>query len=62
MITLFWCPRTRASRASRPMGKVHDVLVGPSVHFMKVFGVLTDSVALSGYAERCLARDAELDA
>ena len=35
-----------------------DVLVGSSVYFMKLFGVLPDSQVLSGYAERCLARPA----
>jgi glutathione S-transferase len=48
-----------------------DVLVGSSVYFMKLFGLLPESAVLSGYAERCLARpayakalarDAELDA
>jgi glutathione S-transferase len=35
-----------------------DVLVGSSVHFMKVFGVLPDVPVLGAYAERCLARPA----
>jgi hypothetical protein len=48
-----------------------DVLVGSSVYFMKLFGVVPDSRVLAAYAERCiarpayakaLARDAELDA
>ena len=47
-----------------------DVLVGSSVYFMKVFGVLPDSAILHEYCDRCLARpayqkalarDAELD-
>ncbi len=46
-----------------------DVLVGSSVYFMKLFGVLPDNQALAAYADRCLerpayakalARDAEL--
>jgi glutathione S-transferase len=48
-----------------------DVLVGSSVYFMKLFGVLPDSAVLQAYCDRCLARpayqkalarDAELDA
>jgi glutathione S-transferase len=48
-----------------------DVMVGSSVYFMKIFGILPDSAALGDYVERCLARpgyqralarDAELDA
>lgn len=35
-----------------------DVMVGSSVYFMKLFGVLPDSRLLSDYAERCLARPA----
>jgi glutathione S-transferase len=35
-----------------------DVLVGSSVYFMKLFGILPDSEVLTGYAERCLARPA----
>jgi glutathione S-transferase len=35
-----------------------DVLVGSSVYFMKMFGVLPDSDVLDGYSERCLARPA----
>ncbi len=35
-----------------------DVLVGSSVYFMKLFGVLPDSRALAAYADRCLARPA----
>ena len=47
-----------------------DVLVGSSVYFMKLFGVLPQSEVLSAYVDRCLARpayakalarDAELD-
>jgi glutathione S-transferase len=37
---------------------VADVMVGSSVYFMKLFGVLPDSRLLSDYAERCLARPA----
>jgi glutathione S-transferase len=48
-----------------------DVLVGSSVYFMKIFGILPNSAVLADYAERCLARpgyqkalarDGELDA
>jgi glutathione S-transferase len=35
-----------------------DVLVGSSVYFMKLFGVLPESRVLAEYAERCLARPA----
>jgi glutathione S-transferase len=35
-----------------------DVLVGSSVYFMKLFGVLPDSPLLADYAKRCLARPA----
>ena len=35
-----------------------DVLVGSSVNFMQMFGVLPDSPVLAGYRERCLARPA----
>ena len=35
-----------------------DVLVGSSVYFMKLFGVLPDSAVLADYADRCLARPA----
>ena len=35
-----------------------DVLVGSSVYFMKMFGLLPDSPVLEAYAERCLARPA----
>jgi glutathione S-transferase len=47
-----------------------DVLVGSSVYFMKLFGILPESPVLAEYAARCqarpaytkaLARDAELD-
>ena len=46
-----------------------DVLVGSSVYFMNMFGILPDSTTLSEYGERCsqrpacikaLARDSEL--
>ncbi|MDH3788973.1 MAG: glutathione S-transferase C-terminal domain-containing protein, partial [Xanthomonadales bacterium] len=48
-----------------------DVLVGSSVYFMKMFGILPDSTILSEYGDRCaerpacvkaLARDSELEA
>lgn len=35
-----------------------DVLVGSSVYFMKLFGVLPESALLQEYAARCLARPA----
>jgi glutathione S-transferase len=35
-----------------------DVLVGSSVYFMKLFGILPDLPALTGYHDRCLARPA----
>jgi glutathione S-transferase len=35
-----------------------DVLVGSSVYFMKLFGILPDNKLLVDYAERCLARPA----
>ena len=35
-----------------------DVMLGSSVVFMRMFGMLPDSEVLSGYAERCLARPA----
>jgi glutathione S-transferase len=35
-----------------------DVLVGSSVYFMKLFGILPESRALADYADRCLARPA----
>jgi glutathione S-transferase len=35
-----------------------DVLVGSSVYFMKLFGILPESPALAEYADRCLARPA----
>jgi len=35
-----------------------DVLVGSSVYFMKMFGVLPDSPVLTEYGDRCLARPA----
>jgi len=47
-----------------------DVLVGSSVYFMKIFGILPDNAVLANYAGCCLARpgyqralgrDAELD-
>lgn len=33
-----------------------DVLVGSSVYFMKLFGILPDVPVLADYADRCLAR------
>lgn len=48
-----------------------DVLLGSSVYFMKMFGILPDLQVLTDYSERCLARpacaralarDAELEA
>ena len=33
-----------------------DVMLGSSVVFMRLFGILPESPALSGYADRCLAR------
>ena len=35
-----------------------DVLVGSSVYFMKIFGILPESPLLEAYVERCLARPA----
>jgi len=35
-----------------------DVLVGSSVYFMRLFGVLPEIPALSDYADRCLGRPA----
>lgn len=35
-----------------------DVLVGSSVYFMKIFGILPENRALADYADRCLARPA----
>ncbi|MDX1555424.1 MAG: glutathione binding-like protein, partial [Xanthomonadales bacterium] len=35
-----------------------DVLVGSSLNFMRMFGVLPDKPLLSGYVDRCLARPA----
>jgi glutathione S-transferase len=35
-----------------------DVLVGSSVHFMKMFKVLPENAALGAYVERCAARPA----
>ena len=35
-----------------------DVLVGSSVYFMKMFGILPDSEILSEYGDRCAARPA----
>lgn len=37
---------------------VADVLVGSSVYFMKMFGILPDSAVLSDYGDRCAARPA----
>jgi glutathione S-transferase len=33
-----------------------DVMLGSSVVFMRLFGILPESTALSSYADRCLAR------
>lgn len=35
-----------------------DVLVGSSVNFMRMFGILPDNPLLSDYANRCIARPA----
>ncbi len=35
-----------------------DVLVGSSVYFMKIFGILPENPVLEAYVERCLARPA----
>lgn len=35
-----------------------DVLVGSSMNFMRLFGILPDSRVLSDYVDRCLARPA----
>ena len=35
-----------------------DVLVGSSVYFMKLFGILPESAVLAEYVDRCLARPA----
>ena len=35
-----------------------DVLVGSSVYFMKLFGILPEIAALTAYADRCIARPA----
>jgi glutathione S-transferase len=35
-----------------------DVLVGSSVYFMKIFGILPQNPVLEAYTERCLARPA----
>jgi glutathione S-transferase len=35
-----------------------DVLLGSSIYFMKMFGILPDSPVLEAYFERCLARPA----
>jgi len=35
-----------------------DVLLGSSVNFMKMFGILPESRVLEAYLERCLARPA----
>ena len=33
-------------------------MVGSSVHFMSMFGLLPESATLNGYLERCLVRPA----
>ena len=35
-----------------------DIIVGTSVRFMKVFGILPDNPVFASYLERCLARPA----
>ena len=35
-----------------------DLMVGSSVYFMKLFGILPDNPVLAAYAERFLARPA----
>lgn len=35
-----------------------DVLVGSSVNFMRLFGILPDNAVLNDYVDRCLARPA----
>ncbi len=35
-----------------------DVLVGSSVYFMKLFGILPENAVIEAYVERCLARPA----
>jgi glutathione S-transferase len=35
-----------------------DTLLGSSVYFMKIFGILPDSPLLAAYADRCLQRSA----
>jgi glutathione S-transferase len=35
-----------------------DILVGSSVYFMKLFGILPENPVLEAYVERCLARPA----
>ncbi len=35
-----------------------DVLVGSSVYFMKLFGILPENAVVEAYVERCLARPA----
>ena len=35
-----------------------DVLIGSSVNFMRMFGILPDSSILNDYVDRCLARPA----
>ena len=35
-----------------------DIIVGTSVRFMKIFGILPENPVLTGYLERCLARPA----
>jgi glutathione S-transferase len=39
-----------------------DVLVGSSVYFMKMFGILPGNAVLDAYVERCLARPAYAEA
>lgn len=39
-----------------------DVLIGSSVHFMKMFGLLPENPVFEAYLERCLARPAHAKA
>jgi glutathione S-transferase len=39
-----------------------DVMVGSSVNFMKMFGILPENAVLDEYRDRCLARPAYSEA
>ena len=39
-----------------------DILVGSSVYFMKLFGILPETPVLETYLKRCLARPAYVKA